>query len=68
MMEAGEPAIRGADWGGMRALVVSLPTDTHITPLLKGLLDDRCSCPHWSYVIVAGPRLPRPGPGDFTAP
>lgn len=51
MFEAGEAAIRGADWGGMRALVVSLPTGTDITPLLKGLPDDRCSCPHWGYVI-----------------
>jgi hypothetical protein len=51
MLEAGESAIRGADWGGMRALVVSLPTGTDITPLLKGLPDDRCSCPHWGYVI-----------------
>jgi hypothetical protein len=50
MLEAGEAAIRGADWGGMRALVVSLPTGTDITPLLKGLPNDRCSCPHWGYV------------------
>src|SRR5262249_1645459 len=22
------------------------------TPLMKGLPDDRCQCPHWGYVIV----------------
>ena len=46
MLEAGEASIRGADWGGMRTLIVSLPTGTDITPLLKGLPGDRCTCPH----------------------
>ena len=51
MLEAGEAAIRGMDWGGMRTMVISLPAGTDITPLLKGLPDDRCPCPHWGYVI-----------------
>ena len=25
--------------------------DTDATPLMKGLPDDRCQCPHWGYVI-----------------
>jgi hypothetical protein len=25
--------------------------DVDATPLLKGLPDDRCQCPHWGYVI-----------------
>jgi hypothetical protein len=25
--------------------------DIDATPLLKGLPDDRCQCPHWGYVI-----------------
>jgi hypothetical protein len=24
------------------------------TPLLKGLPDDRCQCPHWGYVVKGG--------------
>ena len=48
---ADEAAIRGADWGGMRAMIVSLPAGTDVTPLLKGLPNDLCSCPHWGYVI-----------------
>jgi hypothetical protein len=26
--------------------------DVDATPLLKGLPDDRCQCPHWGYVIA----------------
>lgn len=44
-------AIRGADWGGTRSMIVSLPAGTDLAPLLKGLPDDMCTCPHWGYVI-----------------
>ena len=26
--------------------------DVDATPLLKGLPDDRCQCPHWGYVVT----------------
>src|ERR1700730_17076478 len=29
----------------------SFRDDIDATPLLKGLPDDRCQCPHWGYVI-----------------
>jgi hypothetical protein len=25
--------------------------DVDATPLMKGLPDDRCQCPHWGYVV-----------------
>lgn len=28
--------------------------DVDGTPLLKGLPDDRCQCPHWGYVVNGG--------------
>jgi hypothetical protein len=28
--------------------------DFDATPLMKGLPDDRCQCPHWGYVIKGG--------------
>jgi hypothetical protein len=43
--------IRGADWGDLRAMVVSLPAGTDLGPLLQGLPNDLCPCPHWIYVI-----------------
>jgi hypothetical protein len=30
---------------------VSFGVDIDSTPLLKGLPDDRCPCPHWGYVF-----------------
>ena len=44
-------AIHGADWGDLRAMVISLPAGTDLAPLLQGLPGDLCPCPHWGYVI-----------------
>ena len=44
-------AIRGADWGDLRSMVISLPAGTDLAPLLQGLPGDLCPCPHWGYVI-----------------
>jgi Cupin domain len=30
---------------------VTFHEDVDATPLLKGLPDDRCQCPHWGYVV-----------------
>jgi Cupin domain len=30
----------------------SFREDIDATPLLKGLPDDRCQCPHWGYVVT----------------
>jgi hypothetical protein len=30
---------------------VSFEQDIDASPLLKGLPDDRCQCPHWGYVL-----------------
>ena len=30
---------------------MSFDQDIDATPLLKGLPDDACSCPHWGYVL-----------------
>jgi hypothetical protein len=32
----------------------SVREDIDLTPLMKGLPDDRCQCPHWGYVIKGG--------------
>ena len=50
-------AIRGADWGDLRAMVISLPAGTDLAPLLKGLPGDLCPCPHWGYVIKGRIRM-----------
>jgi hypothetical protein len=36
---------------GYTVSFTSLLEDIDATPLVKGLPDDRCQCPHWGYVI-----------------
>jgi hypothetical protein len=36
---------------GYTANFTSFREDIDATPLLKGLPDDRCQCPHWGYVV-----------------
>ena len=50
-------AVRGADWGGLRAGIVLLPAGADLGPLFKGLPNDRCPCPHWGYVIRGRMRI-----------
>jgi hypothetical protein len=50
-------AIRGTDWGDLRAMVISLPAGTDLAPVLKGLPNDLCPCPHWGYVIKGRMRV-----------
>ncbi|MDQ1712559.1 MAG: hypothetical protein QOE45_2009 [Frankiaceae bacterium] len=43
---------RGAQWGDVVVRHLDLPAGVDFTPLLKGLPDDRCACPHWGYVLA----------------
>jgi hypothetical protein len=56
-----QSAKRGGDWGVVAERAddaanytinfVEFRKDIDGTPLLKGLPDDRCQCPHWGYVL-----------------
>src|SRR5438552_3029015 len=48
---------RATDWGDLRSIVLSLPAGTDLAPLLKGLPNDLCSCPHWGYVFKGRMRV-----------
>ena len=50
-MEAPGTKMSDANWGGMAVGYRELPAGTDFTPLLEGLPDDACQCPHWGYVI-----------------
>ena len=43
--------IRTEVWGGMASGIHRYAKGTDFTPLLKGLKDDLCQCPHWGYVL-----------------
>jgi hypothetical protein len=42
---------RSTEWGGMNVTTGEILERIDVTPLLKGLSDDRCQCPHWGYVL-----------------
>ncbi len=42
---------RHEDVLGYTVNFVSFRQDIDGTPLLKGMPDDRCQCPHWGYVL-----------------
>jgi hypothetical protein len=56
-----ESATQGGDYGpvvdrnedveGYRISFTTFKEDIDTTPLMKGLPDDRCQCPHWGYVV-----------------
>ena len=37
--------------GGMTVALMELPANIDATPLLIGLPDGKCPCPHWGYVL-----------------
>lgn len=49
----------GREWGdtlggaenGYRIGIVETTADADLTPLLQGLPNDQCQCPHWGYVL-----------------
>jgi glyoxylate utilization-related uncharacterized protein len=42
---------RHEDLDGYTVNFVSFSEDIDGTPMLKGMPDDRCQCPHWGYVL-----------------
>jgi hypothetical protein len=42
---------RVAEWANMAVAYVRLTAGVDATPLLKGLPDDKCQCPHWGYIL-----------------
>lgn len=52
VMEAPGMIMRSqADLGDMSVVFHELPKGTDFTPLLKGLDNDSCHCPHWGYIF-----------------
>ena len=43
--------IRETEWGGMQVTLESYHKTMDMAPLLKGLPDDKCQCPHWGMVL-----------------
>lgn len=50
-MKAEGTEIRGEEWGEMAVNRVALPPGTDLGPMLQGLPDDLCQCPHWGQIL-----------------
>lgn len=52
VMQAPDTIMRSQpDFGTMTVVFHELPKGTDFTPLLRGLHNDRCQCPHWGYIF-----------------
>lgn len=50
-LEAGDLCIQAHDWGDMNVARIRFPKGADATPLLEGLEDNLCQCPHWGTVL-----------------
>ena len=51
-MQAPGTIMRGlSGWGGMTVAFNEMPAGTDVSPLLQGLKNNSCQCPHWGYVL-----------------
>ena len=40
-----------AEWGDTAVAYIQLSAGADATPLLEGLPNDKCPCPHWGYIL-----------------
>lgn len=50
-VDVDELTIRETDWGDIHVSLITCHRKLDIAPLLKGLPDDLCQCPHWGMVL-----------------
>ncbi len=56
-LESDKVVIQEAEWGDIHVGFETYNEEFDITPLLKGLPDDRCQCPHYGYVLQGRMRV-----------
>jgi hypothetical protein len=50
-LDAGGVCIQAEDWGDINVARIRFPKGADATPLLEGLPDNLCQCPHWGTVV-----------------
>jgi hypothetical protein len=50
-LEAGGVCIQAHDWGDMNVARIRFPKGADAAPLLVGMPQDLCQCPHWGTVL-----------------
>jgi len=50
-LETGGVCIQAQDWGELNVARIRFPKGADATPLLEGLPQNLCPCPHWGTVL-----------------
>lgn len=50
-IRAGDVCIRATSWDALNVAHIQFPAGADAAPLLQGLPDDLCQCPHWGLVL-----------------
>jgi len=50
-LEAGGVCIQAQDWGDLNVARIRFPKGADATPLLEGMPQNLCQCPHWGTVV-----------------
>jgi hypothetical protein len=57
MQASGTIMRRLPGYGGMTVAYNEVPAGTDFSPLLQGLKNDSCHCPHWGYAVEGAIRV-----------
>jgi hypothetical protein len=57
LMDAPGAMLRATPWGGMNCAYAEFGAGTDLAPVLQGLPDDMCPCPHWGYLLRGAIRV-----------
>lgn len=57
MQASGTVMRRLSGYGGMTVAFNEVPAGTDFSPLLQGLKNDSCHCPHWGYIVEGSIRI-----------
>ena len=50
-LEHGAISIQAQNWGDLNVARIRFPAGADATPLLEGMPDNLCQCPHWGTVV-----------------
>jgi len=56
-LQSGDICIQSNDWSDINVARIRFPGGADAAPLLKGLPEDLCQCPHWGTVIKGSIRV-----------
>ncbi|MDZ7784254.1 MAG: hypothetical protein U5K56_15385 [Halioglobus sp.] len=56
-LQSGDICIQSNDWSDLNVARIRFPAGADAAPLLKGLPQDLCQCPHWGTVIKGSIRV-----------